>query len=175
MQDNKNSQLLSVKNIAKDNKKQIMQGTASFTIIGIGLLFLGCKFYSTRNYFYFIIIVPTVYILSGIIGLWSAKNHKKGEKVHNSLFMISILCMDFAAVGIFISILIYLFSNPWKCTSLNITSCRITYGIYYLLIAALLVFYLISNIIVVVIIVFLKSIKRWEGRSIQWEKIEDMI
>ncbi|OMJ90483.1 hypothetical protein SteCoe_7186 [Stentor coeruleus] len=175
MQDNKNSQLLSVKNIAKDNKKHIIEGTGLFAIIGIGILFLGCKFYSNKNYFYFIIIVPTIYMLFGIIGLWAAKNQRKAEKVHNNLFIISILCMNLTAVGIFISILTYLFSNPWKCTSPNINSCKITYGVYYLLIATLFIFYLMSIVIVVVIFVFLKSVRKCREKSIQWQKIEDMV
>ncbi|OMJ75703.1 hypothetical protein SteCoe_25111 [Stentor coeruleus] len=171
MQSTHNYQLPTVKNIVNSNKKLIIQGSLVCTAIGLSLLYLGCKLYSQENYSYFILGIPIIYILSGITGLWAGIKKSKSKTSNKKTILISLIIMNLASIGIFISILVYLFSNPWTCQNPNSTSCILTYSIYRLVIGGVFILHVLSIVAVVSIFVLLNSASKLKDNSMQLETV----
>lgn len=168
MQSTNNYQLLTVKNIVHSNKKFIIQWSLACTTIGLVILYIGCKLYPQVIYSYFILGIPIIYILSGITVLWAASKNSKAQTFNKKIILISLIIMNLAAIGIFISILVYLFSNPLICQNPKVASCTITNAIYKLLIIGIFTLYTLSIVVVVSIFVLLNSASKLKNNSMQF-------
>ncbi|OMJ88444.1 hypothetical protein SteCoe_9670 [Stentor coeruleus] len=170
-----NSKLPTLKNLVKSNKVHIIQVSALFLSISIGLLILCYKLYSHELYYLYANGLLVMYILTGIGGLWAINKKLEEKKIYNRVILICFMAVNEIAAGIFFSLLIYLIANPWECEASKQTSCLMTYGMYTLMIGGFMMLLFVSIIFVVVFFVFFSSVKKYKENSIQFDDIEEIV
>jgi hypothetical protein len=170
-----NSKLPTLKNLVKSNKVHIIQGSALFLSLSIGLLILCYKLYSHELYYLYVNGILAMYILLGILGLWAINKKLEEKKIYNRAVLICLMAINEVAAGIFFSLLNFLIANPWKCEVSKQTSCLMTYGMYAIMIGGFAMLLFISIVVVVVFFVFFGSVKKYKETSMQFDDAEEIV
>ncbi|OMJ76114.1 hypothetical protein SteCoe_24592 [Stentor coeruleus] len=146
--------------LIRANKENVRRGAVVLFTLGLALIVLTHKVFEETDFFYFIITLPIIYILTSIIGFYSVSYDSAIGTLIYSVLLIALIVVNILLSVLSLIFFIYLASTPLDCDPTKTDTCGLGGAVVMIILALSLVSFIASGALAFLLFVFFRNVRK---------------